>query len=68
MSDLKQNFAPFKKIDGSINIEINDLLSNLEYYIGHDKNRLIVTICNAGNQSSQAAIFLKNNTNIIPRF
>lgn len=54
-------FRTLQTIDGSINIEINDLLSNFQHYVGDDKQRLIVTVCNAGNRSGQAAAFLKQH-------
>lgn len=50
----KEEFNLLKKIDGSINIYINDLLSKPENHL-NDYDAIIITVCNAGNRSSQAA-------------
>lgn len=54
----KEEFNLLKKIDGSINIYINDLLSKPENHLS-DYDAIIITVCNAGNRSSQAAHSLK---------
>ena len=47
------------KLDWAVNYEINYLHSNYEEILKNHKNKKIITICNAGNRSSQAAQFLR---------
>ncbi|AHI54189.1 hypothetical protein SSABA_v1c07870 [Spiroplasma sabaudiense Ar-1343] len=47
------------KFDWAENIYVSDLIDNFDYYF-KDKNEVIITVCNAGNRSGQAADFLEN--------
>ncbi|AXK51492.1 rhodanese-like domain-containing protein [Spiroplasma alleghenense] len=48
------------KFNWAENIYVDDLIRNFKTYFP-DKNQLIVTVCNAGNRSGQAAQFLQEN-------
>lgn len=54
----KEEYKLLKKIEGSINIYFNDLLAQPEKHL-NDYDAIIITVCNAGNRSSQAAHSLK---------
>lgn len=47
-----------KTLPNSINIYVYDLIQSPSKYI-KDKDQLIITVCNAGNRSSEAAMSLK---------
>ncbi len=47
------------KLDWAINYEMNYLHSNYEEILKNHENKKIITVCNAGNRSSQAAQFLR---------
>ncbi|AHI52610.1 rhodanese-like domain-containing protein [Spiroplasma culicicola] len=55
----RNEFETLFRVPNANNIELNDLQMNYKNYLGDDKNRLIVTVCNAGNRSGEAARFLR---------
>ncbi|WP_339022521.1 rhodanese-like domain-containing protein [Spiroplasma endosymbiont of Crioceris asparagi] len=59
--DVRSEFeySSLEKIEPSINCPIMKFLKNYEDIVGTDKSRYIVTICNGGNRSGEAAIFLR---------
>ena len=58
--DVRDNWEhqTLKKLPNSINIPFLELVSKPEKYIPN-KNQLIITYCNYGNRSGQAAKMLK---------
>ena len=54
----KWEHQQLKKLPNSINIPFLELVSKPEKYL-KDKNQLIITYCNYGNRSSQAAQILR---------
>ncbi|QEH61566.1 hypothetical protein SCHIN_v1c03690 [Spiroplasma chinense] len=55
----KQEFDSLYKVPHAKNIELKDLFNNYRTYLGIDFTRPIVTVCNAGNRSGEAALFLR---------
>lgn len=51
-------FKALLEIPNSINVYIFDLLQDPSRYLS-DKNQLIITLCNGGNNSSEAALELR---------
>ena len=58
--DVRDNWEhqTLKKLPNSINIPFLELVNKPENYI-KDKNQLVITYCNYGNRSSQAAQILR---------
>lgn len=58
--DVRDNWEhqQLKKLPNSINVPFLELVSKPEKYIT-DKNQLIITYCNYGNRSGQAAKILR---------
>jgi len=58
--DVRDNWEhqTLKKLPNSINIPFLELVSKPEKYIT-DKDKLVITYCNYGNRSSQAAQILR---------
>ena len=58
--DVRDNWEHqrLKKLPNSINIPYLELVSQPEKYI-KDKNQLVITYCNYGNRSGQAAQILR---------
>ena len=58
--DVRDNWEhqQLKKLPNSINIPFLELVNKLEKYI-KDKNQLVITYCNYGNRSGQAAQILR---------
>ena len=58
--DVRDNWEhqQLKKLPNSINIPFLELISEPEKYI-KDKNQLVITYCNFGNRSGQAAQILR---------
>ena len=58
--DVRDNWEhqTLKKLPNSINIPFLELVSKSEKYIP-DKNQLVITYCNFGNRSGQAAQILR---------
>ncbi|ARU92086.1 hypothetical protein SCLARK_001594 [Spiroplasma clarkii] len=54
-------YKTLPKIPGSINVEIDELLSNYQNILKDHTSSVIVTVCNAGNRSGQAAEFLNRH-------
>ena len=61
--DVRDNWEhqELRKLPNSFNIPLLELISNPENYI-KDKNQLIVTYCNYGNRSGQAAKILREKS------
>lgn len=59
--DVRSNieYKTLPRISGSVNIEIDDLMSNYQSILSNNLSDRIVTVCNAGNRSGQAAQFLE---------
>ncbi|ASP28608.1 hypothetical protein SCORR_v1c08360 [Spiroplasma corruscae] len=57
----KNEFEMLPHFDWAINIEFSEFISNYEHYLRlyNPDNKLIVTVCNAGNRSGQTSQFLK---------
>ncbi|AOG60167.1 hypothetical protein SHELI_v1c02120 [Spiroplasma helicoides] len=53
-------YATLLRVPNSINCEISTFLIKYREIVGDDKDRLIVTVCNAGNRSGEAARFLRD--------
>lgn len=51
-------FNSLQQIPNARNVYIFDLLQNTSHYLP-DKNQLIITLCNGGNRSSDAALELR---------
>ncbi|WP_338970394.1 rhodanese-like domain-containing protein [Spiroplasma endosymbiont of Labia minor] len=60
--DVRTNneYKILKNFPWAVNIELNELFANYEKYLPN-KNQTIITICNAGNRSSEAAMFLQEH-------
>ncbi|RHZ37216.1 rhodanese-like domain-containing protein [endosymbiont GvMRE of Glomus versiforme] len=58
--DVRNNWEhqELKKLPNSVNIPFLELISKPENYIT-DKNKLVITYCNYGNRSGQAARMLR---------
>ncbi|WHQ37318.1 rhodanese-like domain-containing protein [Spiroplasma sp. SV19] len=58
--DVRTNveFKTLHQMPNSTNVYIFDLLQNPAYYLP-DKDQLIITLCNGGNRSSEAALELR---------
>ena len=61
--DVRDNWEhqQLKKLSNSINIPFLELVSKPEKYIS-DKNQLIITYCNYGSRSGQAAQILREKS------
>ncbi|AKU80140.1 rhodanese-like domain-containing protein [Spiroplasma turonicum] len=59
----KGEFEMLPHFEWAINIEFTDFIKNYEYYLEkyNPDNKLIITVCNAGNRSGQTASFLKEH-------
>ncbi|AKX34492.1 hypothetical protein SLITO_v1c08770 [Spiroplasma litorale] len=59
----KTEYEMLPHFDWAINIEFTEFISNYLEYIKkyNPENKLIVTVCNAGNRSGQAADFLREH-------